>query len=184
MMAVLASGTWWLVRNAPSVDTPREAAPLRHEPDYTMTRFVVQRFGSDGALRTEIEGERLRHYPDDDTLEIDQARIRAIGDRRRRHDRDCPQGARQRRRQRGAAARRCARRPARRTARKSRSSSAASSCMRSATSSACARTCRWSSRRARASFAPTAWSTTTCRASSSSRVGRARPSRRRAGRRQ
>jgi len=80
MMAVLALGTWWLVRNAPSVEAPREAAPLRHEADYTMTRFVVQRFGSDGALRTEIEGERLRHFPDDNTLEIDQARIRAIGD--------------------------------------------------------------------------------------------------------
>src|SRR6185369_7900105 len=79
MMAVLASGTWWLVRNAPGVDAPREAAPLRHEADYTMTRFVVQRFGSDGALRTEIEGERLRHFPDDNTLEIEQARIRAIG---------------------------------------------------------------------------------------------------------
>jgi lipopolysaccharide export system protein LptC len=79
MMAVLASGTWWLVRNAPGVDVPREVAPLRHEADYTMTRFVVQRFGSDGALRTEIEGERLRHFPDDNTLEIEQARIRAIG---------------------------------------------------------------------------------------------------------
>ena len=80
MMALLASGTWWLVRNAPSVDTPREPVPLRHEADYTMTGFVVQRFGSDGALRTEIEGQRVRHFPDDDTLEIDQARIRAIGD--------------------------------------------------------------------------------------------------------
>jgi len=79
MMAVLASGTWWLVRNAPGVGAPREAAPLRHEADYTMTRFVVQRFGRDGALRTEIEGERLRHFPDDNTLEIEQARIRAIG---------------------------------------------------------------------------------------------------------
>ena len=79
MMAVIASGTWWLVRNAPNVDAPREVAPLRHEADYTMTRFVVQRFGSDGALRTEIEGDRLRHFPDDNTLEIEQARIRAIG---------------------------------------------------------------------------------------------------------
>ena len=79
MMAVLASGTWWLVRNAPGIEVPSEAPPLRHEADYTMTRFVVQRFGSDGALRTEIEGERLRHFPDDNTLEIEQARIRAIG---------------------------------------------------------------------------------------------------------
>jgi lipopolysaccharide export system protein LptC len=78
MMAGLALGTWWLLRNAPSVDEPRAAVAPRHEADYVMTRFVVQRFGSDGALRTQIEGDRLRHFPDDDTLEIDQARIRAI----------------------------------------------------------------------------------------------------------
>jgi lipopolysaccharide export system protein LptC len=44
-----------------------------------MTNFVVQRFASDGVLRTQIEGDRLRHYPDDDTIEIDDPRIRAIG---------------------------------------------------------------------------------------------------------
>jgi len=80
MMAVLAAGTWWLVRNAPTFEAPRAAAPARHEPDYVMTGFVVQRFGADGTLRTQIEGETLRHYPDDDTLEIDAARIRAIGE--------------------------------------------------------------------------------------------------------
>jgi lipopolysaccharide export system protein LptC len=79
MMAALAGGTWWLVQNAPSTDTPRAAVAPRHEADYVMTRFVVQRFGSDGALRTELEGDRLRHFPDDDTLEIDHAKIRAIG---------------------------------------------------------------------------------------------------------
>jgi lipopolysaccharide export system protein LptC len=80
MMAILAAGTWWLVRNAPTFEAPRAAAPPRHEPDYVMTGFVVQRFGADGSLRTQIEGTTLRHYPDDDTLEIDAARIRAIGE--------------------------------------------------------------------------------------------------------
>lgn len=80
MMAALAAGTWWLVRNAPTFEPPRAAAPPRHEPDYVMTGFVVQRFAADGRLRTQIEGDTLRHYPDDDTLEIDAARIRAIGD--------------------------------------------------------------------------------------------------------
>jgi lipopolysaccharide export system protein LptC len=80
LMAVLAAGTWWLVRNAPVVDSRRVTTPLRHEADYVMTRFVVQRFAPDGSLRTQIEGAQLRHYPDDDTLEIEAARIRAVGD--------------------------------------------------------------------------------------------------------
>ncbi len=80
MMAVLAAGTWWLVRNAPSVEAGRAVEAPRHEADYVMTRFVVQRFAADGMLRTQIEGEALRHYPDNDTLEIDDARIRAIGE--------------------------------------------------------------------------------------------------------
>lgn len=79
MMALLASGTWWLVRNAPSTDAPVVAAPPRHEADYVMSRFVVQRFDATGVLRTQIEGERLRHFPDNDTLEVDDARIRAVG---------------------------------------------------------------------------------------------------------
>src|SRR6185436_6947233 len=56
------------------------APPPRHEPDYVMTSSVVQRFAADGTLRTQIEGDTLRHYPDDDTLEIDSARIRSIAD--------------------------------------------------------------------------------------------------------
>ena len=38
----------------------------------------MQRFAPDGALRVQIEGDELRHYPDTDTLEIDDVRIRAI----------------------------------------------------------------------------------------------------------
>jgi lipopolysaccharide export system protein LptC len=80
MMAVLAAGTWWLVRNAPVVDSHRAVVPVRHEADYVMTHFMVQRFAPDGSLRTQLEGTQLRHFPDDDTLEIDDARIRAVGD--------------------------------------------------------------------------------------------------------
>jgi len=79
LMALLALATWWLVRNTPHPDEPREAAPLRHEPDYTMQGFTLQRFGADGALRVEVQGEKMRHYPDTDTMEIDQPTIRATG---------------------------------------------------------------------------------------------------------
>ena len=80
LMAVLALGTWWLVKNTPLFESDRATAPPRHEPDYTMSRFLVQRFGASGAMRAQIEGDLMRHYPDTDTFEIDNPRIRAIGD--------------------------------------------------------------------------------------------------------
>jgi len=79
LMAVLALGTWWLVKNTPVLDNERQVAPPRHEPDYTMRQFTVQRFAAAGTLKVQIEGEELRHYPDTDTLEIDNPRIRATG---------------------------------------------------------------------------------------------------------
>ncbi|HEY9066749.1 MAG TPA: LPS export ABC transporter periplasmic protein LptC [Burkholderiaceae bacterium] len=79
LMAVLALGSWWLVKNTPVLDADRPAVPPRHEPDYTMRQFTVQRFAAAGALRVQLEGDELRHYPDNDTLEIDNPRIRSIG---------------------------------------------------------------------------------------------------------
>ena len=79
-MALLALSTWWLVKNTPLFDTARVVAPPRHEPDYTMSQFMVQRFGANGAMRVQLEGDVMRHYPDDETIEIDNPRIRAFGD--------------------------------------------------------------------------------------------------------
>jgi len=78
LMGLLALGTWWLVKNTPLIESDQPVAPLRHEPDYTMTQFVVQRFAADGTLRAQIEGAQMRHYPDTDTLEIDAVRMRSI----------------------------------------------------------------------------------------------------------
>jgi lipopolysaccharide export system protein LptC len=80
LMAALALGTWWLVKNTPLLEDDRVLAPLRHEPDYTMNQFMVQRFAAAGAMRVQIEGDVLRHYPDTDTIEIDNPRIRAFGE--------------------------------------------------------------------------------------------------------
>ena len=78
LMAFLATGTWWLVKNTPLLgDTGAPAAP-RHLPDYRMANFEIQRIGADGRLNVQIAGAELRHYPDTDTLEIDQARVRAV----------------------------------------------------------------------------------------------------------
>ncbi len=78
LMALLASGTWWLVKNTPLLGDPGEPAPPRHVPDYRMANFEIQRIGADGRLNVQIAGAELRHYPDTDTVEIDQARVRAV----------------------------------------------------------------------------------------------------------
>ena len=78
LMGLLALGTWWLVKNTPLPDTGRGDAPERVEPDYTMTRFTVQRFAPEGPLRTQLEGDVMRHYPATDTLEVDNVSIRSI----------------------------------------------------------------------------------------------------------
>jgi lipopolysaccharide export system protein LptC len=79
LMALLALATWWLVRNTPRADEPTTPAPLRHEPDYQMRGVTLERFAADGRLRVRVLGAQMRHYPDTDTLEIDEPRIRAIG---------------------------------------------------------------------------------------------------------
>jgi len=78
LMALVALATWWLVKNTPVFQGAKPAAALRHIPDYTMLNFKVQRFAADGSLRLQIEGDEARHYPDTDTLEVDNARIRSI----------------------------------------------------------------------------------------------------------
>jgi lipopolysaccharide export system protein LptC len=78
MMALLAAGTWWLVQHTPRATSPDTAAPARHDPDYTMQGFTLQRFGADGRLKVRVQGAGMRHYPDNDTLEIDGVTIRAF----------------------------------------------------------------------------------------------------------
>lgn len=79
LMGLMALTTYWLVRNTPVMgEAELEAAP-RHVPDYFMRDFSVKVFGEDGKLKSEMVGVEGRHYPDTDTLEIDQPRIRIMG---------------------------------------------------------------------------------------------------------
>ena len=74
----LALGTYWLVRNAPRLlEASAPQVPV-HEPDFFMRGFVVKNFLPSGDLRSELFGKEGRHFPDTDTLEVDQVRLRAI----------------------------------------------------------------------------------------------------------
>ncbi len=78
LMGLMAMSTYWLVRNTPfSGGDAFEEVP-RHVPDYFMQDFSVRVFGQDGKLKSEMVGTEGRHYPDTDTLEVDDIRVRIL----------------------------------------------------------------------------------------------------------
>ena len=78
LMLLLALFTWWLVKNTPS--TPGDAAEpaARHEADYTMSKFTLERFDAGGRLKVRVEGAQMRHFPDSERYEVDEVQMRAI----------------------------------------------------------------------------------------------------------
>ena len=80
LTAMLALGTYWLVRNAPKLLEPAPKEVSAHEPDFFMRGFVVKSFMPNGDLRSEIFGTEGRHYADNDTLEVDDVRFRSISE--------------------------------------------------------------------------------------------------------
>ena len=78
LMGLLALGTWWLVRNAPKPQAEPEAVVKGHEVDYYMRDFSVRSFDATGAMTSEIQGDKMRHFTDTETLEIDKATLRAV----------------------------------------------------------------------------------------------------------
>ena len=78
LMAFLAMGTWWLVRNAPKPLQANVEKVVSAEPDYRMQVFSVHQFDANGRLQSIVTGQEGRHLPLTDTTEIDQVRTRSI----------------------------------------------------------------------------------------------------------
>lgn len=79
LMGLLALASYWLLRATPAPEAPQAARPVSSEPDYFMRGFSVKAFDADGMLKSEVLGDEARHHPDDDRIEIDNARIRNMG---------------------------------------------------------------------------------------------------------
>ena len=77
LMGLLALGTYWLARNTPVLQAPAAESAPTHEPDYFLRGFSVKSFEPSGRLRSDIRGAEAKHFPDTDTFEIEQPRIRA-----------------------------------------------------------------------------------------------------------
>jgi lipopolysaccharide export system protein LptC len=75
LMVGLALGTWLVAKNTPGLLSPSAPGAVRHEADYTLDHFTLQRFNPEGALKVEIEGEHMQHFPDDDIMEVEQIRV-------------------------------------------------------------------------------------------------------------
>jgi len=80
LMGVMALGTYWLARNTPTLGPTQEAAAPIHEPDSFMRNFSIRSFDTEGRLRSELRGVEGRHFPDTDTLEIDEPRMRSYSE--------------------------------------------------------------------------------------------------------
>jgi lipopolysaccharide export system protein LptC len=78
LMGLLAMATYWLVRSTPPPNQPQAAVVPRHDPDYFMRKFAVKTYDASGQLKSEVSGGEARHFPDTDTLEIDQVHIRSF----------------------------------------------------------------------------------------------------------
>lgn len=81
LMGLMALGTYWLARNTPALGVAEAPRAATHDPDYFMRGFSVKTFDATGRLKSEVYGSEARHYPDTDTFEIDQPRIRSFNDR-------------------------------------------------------------------------------------------------------
>jgi lipopolysaccharide export system protein LptC len=69
LMAFLTLGTYWMVQmNEPNLDTEKQK---RHVPDYIMNGIVVTTLGPEGNTKFRVVGQKLTHYEDDASSEID-----------------------------------------------------------------------------------------------------------------
>lgn len=80
IMGLLALGSYWILHTTPMPSAAAPDRPATHDPDYFMRDFSVRSYYPDGALKSEVYGTEGRHYPDTDTLEMDQARIRSFNE--------------------------------------------------------------------------------------------------------
>jgi lipopolysaccharide export system protein LptC len=80
VMALLAMGSWWLVRSMPNLGVEGLPKTVRKEPDYHLERFSTQVFDAQGRRIRQLSGDKARHYPQSDELHIDALRFAAINE--------------------------------------------------------------------------------------------------------
>jgi lipopolysaccharide export system protein LptC len=75
VLALLACGSWWLVRSMPALSSPQTNKPVRQDPDYRLRDFSVKSFNAKGQMAREVTGKTAQHFPASEELHIADIRI-------------------------------------------------------------------------------------------------------------
>ncbi len=71
LLAILAVLTFW-IDYAVQAPEARIDGSSRHDPDYILNNFTTTRTDENGELRYRLSALEMRHYPDDDTTELEK----------------------------------------------------------------------------------------------------------------
>ena len=78
ILIALAGLTIWLERTTSIEDKP-SSGKLRHDPDVIIDNFTLHRFDLSGAEQHTLTASEARHFPDDDSTEMDAPKLLYIG---------------------------------------------------------------------------------------------------------
>lgn len=71
LLAILAMLTFWIDYSVQAPE-PKIDGSNRHDPDYILNNFTTTRTDENGDLRYRLTAAEMRHYPDNDTTELEQ----------------------------------------------------------------------------------------------------------------
>jgi len=77
LVALLALGSYWMLRTAPALDTGQLPQPPDQEPDYVLEKFSTLKFDANGRLTLFIRGELAQRLPESPWVEVHKFSMRA-----------------------------------------------------------------------------------------------------------
>jgi lipopolysaccharide export system protein LptC len=73
LLSMLALLTFWINKSVQPA-APKIDGSGRHDPDYRMSNFLTTQTDINGALRYKLAAIEMKHYPDDDTTDLQRPR--------------------------------------------------------------------------------------------------------------
>lgn len=74
VLTVLAGLSFWLM-HATALPEERKDGKDRHDPDYVISGMEIRKLDGSGELQYVLVADQARHYPDDDSTDIDKPHL-------------------------------------------------------------------------------------------------------------